>query len=285
LSRGEKGNGRWDMRKTKMACVVNIFLAHPWITRPATVWWSIAICGMVLLCAFCPARADDYRRLLEEGNKLYEEGNFDEALARYREARIERPELPEVQYNIGSALYRQNAFEEAVEVYGTSLSTESAELEAHAYYNMGNALFRQQQYIEAIEAYKRSLVINSEDVDAKFNLELARKMLKEQMQPEQQEKQQQCQQPQKEEGEEQKQEQRQEQQGEKQQEDEQVGQQEQQPESPDSTGQQQQPRPQEGLTKEDAERILDALKEDERRLQKEKRRAKVRPDRQRGKDW
>ncbi|MFC1476106.1 tetratricopeptide repeat protein [Candidatus Zixiibacteriota bacterium] len=213
-----------------------------------------------------PAQADDYRRLIDEGNALYGEGKFDEALAKYREAQIERPEAPEVQYNIAGTLYRQNAFEEATQTYSGSLTTESAQLESHSHYNTGNALFRQQDYPGAIEAYKQALEINPDDADAKFNLELARKLLKEQLQPQQQEQQQQQQQQQEEQQDEQQEQQQCPEDG----------------EAGDSTQQQQQAQAIDGLTKEDTERILDALKEEERRLQQEKHKAQAQPDRRGG---
>jgi tetratricopeptide (TPR) repeat protein len=36
-----------------------------------------------------------------------------------------------------------------------------------------------QDYQKAIESYQKALEINPDDIDAKFNLELARRMLKE----------------------------------------------------------------------------------------------------------
>ncbi len=246
----------------------------------------LLFCGIILFVMYGLAGADDYRRLINEGNTLFEEDKFDEALVKYREAQIERPEAPEVPYNIASTLYRQNAFEDAAQTYSGVLTTESAELEAHAHYNTGNALFRQQDFPGAIESYKRTLEINPDDADAKFNLELARKMIKEQMQPQQQDQQQQQQQQQQDENQDQEQQEQQQQQDEQQ--DEQPEQPQQNPadaEAGDSIQQQQQAQPIEGLTKEDTERILDALKEEERRLQQEKHKARARPERRAGKDW
>jgi Mg-chelatase subunit ChlI len=132
-----------------------------------------------------------------------------------------------------------------------------------------------QDYQNAIMAYQKALEIDPEDVDAKFNLELARKMLKEQIKPEneeQQEQQQQQQEQQQQEQQEQEQQQQQQQQQDEQQQEEQQ--------------QQQQPQPQDDqeMSKEDAERILNALRDDEQDIQKDVRRQRVRGDYQ-GKDW
>ncbi len=251
--------------------------------------------AMLFLTTPALVRGDDYNSLLKEGNRLYEEGKYDDALTKYREAQIERPEAPEVQYNIGSALYREGAFEEAAKVTGNSLTTDKATLEANAHYNMGNALYRQKKYPEAIEAYKQSLSINPDDVDAKFNLELARKMLKEQMKPQEQQQQQQQQDKQKQQqqqeqdknqdNKDQQQQQKQQQQEEQDKQGE-KNQQQQSREEADSTQQQQgqQAEPVEGLTKEDAERILDALKDEQQHLQKEIRQGRSTPSHG-GKDW
>lgn len=261
------------------------------------------------MCFSVDARADDYRKLITEGNRLYEEGNYDEALNKYREAQIERPEAGEIQYNIGSTLYRQGAFKESAEIFPNATTTDDSRLEAHTYYNQGNAFFRQQDYPQAIEAYKQALKLNPEDEDAKFNLELARKKLKEQMKPQQQQQQQQQQKEQQQQNEQQQQDQEQnqqqqdkQQQQQQQQQDEQNQQQQQQDEQEqqqqqqrageqdesgaDSTQQQPaQAQAMEGMTKEDAERILDALKDEEQRLQKEKRRAQTSRSSSVIKDW
>jgi hypothetical protein len=144
-------------------------------------------------------------------------------------------------------------------------------MDGKAYYNIGNAYFKQDKLQESIQSYIKALDINPDDRDAKYNLELARAKLKEmadkqQQQPQQSGQQQQGQQQQEEgqddqgqEGKEQQQSQAEQQQG-KQQTGDEKGEEEEQGEAYEESKDQ--------MTKEDAERILDALQNDEQDAQK-----------------
>ena len=125
-------------------------------------------------------------------------------------------------------------------------------------------------------AWLKRLVINPNDLDAKFNLELARKRLKEQIKPEQQKQDQQQQQQQ-----EQQQQQNPDEQSDDQKDQQQRDQQDQQDQQQQE--QQQQQQQQQEMTKEDAERILNALK-DEQELQKQAKKQKA-GGTYSGKDW
>jgi len=135
------------------------------------------------------------RGQVREGNALYEEAKYDEALNAYRDALLDAPESPKIQFNMGGALYQKKSYEEALSAYQKSLIAGERLLQSQAYYNMGNTQFRSQQYLESIESYKRALDLNPDDVDAKFNLEYVRNFLKqnaeeEQPQPEEQQQEQ-----------------------------------------------------------------------------------------------
>jgi len=238
---------------------------------------------LILVFTFSSVIADDFANLATKGNDAYREGDYRKALDYYHQAEVESPENPALDYNIGNALYKDDKYEEAVEKYKNSLSSEDVEKVADANYNLGNVQYRMADYQNAIMSYQNALELNPDDLDAKYNLELARKMLKEQMKPENQDQQQQQQQQQ----DKQKQE---EQKDEEQQDEDQQQQQQQRPEDQEEEDQQEeqqqpQPQPEESeMTKEDAERILNALKDDERDIQKDQERFKVRGT-YRGNDW
>jgi tetratricopeptide (TPR) repeat protein len=279
---------------------------------------QIVAVGAIVLAVLlgAPAARGDYRALNEKGNKALTEDKADEALKYYKDAEVEKPKQPVLDYNIGSALYKQNKYPEAVQRYIRALDTDDPKFQADTYYNSGNALFRAEQYAEAINAYKKCLEINADDNDAKYNLELARVKLKEQAQK--QDKQQQNQQnnqdkqdqqqdeqqnPQDQQDQQQQQEQ---QQGQNQQDQQTNGQQQQEQQKADQEQQQQQSEQQNGdqnqeqqpqqkasrgqqqkMSKQDAERILNAINSDEKNLQKELARFKVGTSNARrgGKDW
>jgi Ca-activated chloride channel family protein len=118
-------------------------------------------------------------RKTEQGNRLYAEGAFDEALRAYTEAQVAAPESPELVYDIGNVLYRQEDYEGAAEAYTRALAQLGSrpELEGAAAYNLGNARYRLGEYDAAVEAYERALGREPSDADAKRNLELALRAL------------------------------------------------------------------------------------------------------------
>jgi Ca-activated chloride channel family protein len=219
--------------------------------------------------------------VVEKGNEAFVKQQYKEALEQYQIAETERPESAELDYNIGGALFQQGKFEEAVERYTQALTTTEIGLEAKAQYNLGNTYYKMGDYQNAIPRFENALKINPDDVDAKYNLELARRMLKEQMKPQEKKQDQNQQQQQQQQQQNQEQQQNQDQQ----QNQEQQQQQQQQDEQKKQDQQQQQQQVQEQkVSKEDAERILNALKDDEKQLQKDLKRQVVGGDYV-GKDW
>ena len=78
------------------------------------------ILGLVtaaLLFAGLPsaAAAQRGRTQVNEGNRLYEEGLFEEAHERYLEALREAPNSPLVLFNDGNALYQTEEYERALD--------------------------------------------------------------------------------------------------------------------------------------------------------------------------
>lgn len=115
----------------------------------------------------------------KEGVRLYNEGKVDDALSKWRDAQIDNPDKEELHYNIGGALYKQKKYEDSFNAYEKSLSSKDAELHEKTYYNMGNSFYRMGKLPEAIEYYKKALDINPDDKDAKYNIEFVRKKIKE----------------------------------------------------------------------------------------------------------
>lgn len=81
-------------------------------------------------------------------------------------------QTPNDLYQNGNKMFTEGKFEEAIKCYeaivGQGLS--SAEL----YYNLGNAYFKLNKYPSAIVNYERAHLLNPDDEDILFNLELAR---------------------------------------------------------------------------------------------------------------
>jgi tetratricopeptide (TPR) repeat protein len=230
----------------------------------------------MLLCLFLGtlgvAWGQNERKVIREGVRAYQDGDYSEAEVQFRKAGDMNQESFEAAFNTGAALYGQEKYEETFKQYESLVEQSQAALEedpetlAHIWHNMGNSLLEAQQYGPSIEAYKNSLRLNPDDLDTKYNLAYARKKLEEQQQQQQQQDQQGANDQQ--EGEQDQQEKQQEQkqgQGEPNEDDrlnnEDRQEQPQQPE--DEQEQQAQPRPRE-ISKEDAERMLNAILQQEK---------------------
>ncbi len=216
------------------------------------------------------------------GNKLYAEEKYDEANNKYRDALVENPESAIINFNIGDVQYKKRHFEEAIKSYEKSTSSDEIKVQSGSYYNIGNTLYKMGKLPESISAYKKALELNPEDEDAKYNLEYVRAKLKDKSEKQPQENQQQEQQQQEEQN--QDKEQNSEEQKEEQQEQQQNNQENQEnPEEQQEQQQEQATEPKE-ISKEDAERLLNALQNEEKDLLKEQKpKRRGRPFR--GKDW
>ncbi len=223
------------------------------------------------------AFAQSGHKQVTEGNKLYAEEKYDEANNKYRDALIESPESPIVNFNIGDVQYKKRNFEEAIKSYEKSTFSDDISLQSKTYYNIGNTLYKMAKLPESILAYKKALELNPEDEDAKYNLEYVRAKLKDNSEKQPQENQQQNQ-----DTEQNSEEEQQEQQDE--QEQEQSSEEQQNPDQQQEEQQQEQAAEPKEISKEDAERLLNALQNEEKDLLKEQKpKRRGRPFR--GKDW
>jgi tetratricopeptide (TPR) repeat protein len=221
---------------------------------------------LMLVCLIIPAVlwGETSRKKVKKGNDLYIEKKYDKALTKYQDALLSDPENERIQFNVANTLYWKKKYEEALKEYQKVVGTEELELEQQSYFNLGNALYRMGKLPESILAYQQALKLNPDDMDAKYNLEYVRRKLKENAQKEPQSGQQ---------------EQQQQQEGEQQKEGEDQEKKDQQQQSGD-----QEQKNLNKLSKEEAERILDALKNDEKDIQK-KRKMKASGKVRVKKDW
>jgi len=228
-------------------------------------------------------QAQNDRKVNRQGVKSYEQGDFSEAEVQFRKAGDLKQKSFEADFNTGTALYGQEKYEETVKQYETLVDqTEDLESMAHIYHNMGNSLLEAQKYKESIEAYKNSLKLNPGDQDTKYNLAYAKQKLQEQQQQEQenqdqqdqdqQDQDQQDQDQQDQENQDQQEQENQDQQDQENQDQENQDQQDQQEqenqdqqdqENQDQENQNQQDQPMQ-ISREDAERMLNAIQQQEK---------------------
>lgn len=128
-------------------------------------------------------------KLLRQGNKLYDQGKYKEAELDYRKSLEINKESDKGKFNLGTAVYQEKNFNESAKIYeelaGKQLDKST---KAKVYHNFGNSLLESKQYEQSIAAYKNSLLNDPADKDTKYNLEYARLMLKQQQQQNKQDK-------------------------------------------------------------------------------------------------
>ena len=189
------------------------------------------------------------QKFVRSGNNAYKNGHYKDAEIDYRKALTKAPESQKAAFNLGNSLYKQNNYEEAASQYLKLAKSDNKEApKTNVYYNLGNSLLESKKYKESIDAYKMALRQNPKDEDTRYNLSYAMTKLQQQKNQEQNKKQ------------EQKQKQQQQQQ------------------------QQSQPKP--DMSKQDANRMLNAMNNNEKRtLDKTKNKPTVPTQSLPAKDW
>jgi Ca-activated chloride channel homolog len=205
---------------------------------------------LYLLFVISIANAQPAQKLVRSGNNEYKDGHFKNAEIDYRKALTKSPNSQKAAFNLGNSLYRQQNFEAAAAQYLKIGQNESKEVpKANVYYNLGNSLLENKKYKESIDAYKMALRQNPKDEDTRYNLSYAMTKLQQQKKQEQNKKQQQ----------------KQEQQQQK---------------------QEQQPQPKPNMSKQDANRMLNAMNNNEKRtLDKTKNKQNMPVQNMPEKDW
>jgi tetratricopeptide (TPR) repeat protein len=230
--------------------------------------------------------AQSNRSIINEGVDKYEEKKYTDAEIDFRKVVENSPKSFEANFNLGTSYYKQEKYEDAIKSFTSSLeSAEDNDSKAKVYHNIGNSLLKSNKIEQSIEAYKNALKFNPNDADTKYNLSYALELLKNK------DKNQQNKNDQKknDQNSQDKQQQQQQQQNQDQQNKDQKQNQQQNPPpqdqeaKQDNTKQQQQPREQK-ISKEEAQRILDALKNNEKDLQKQLRK-KTGTVKKTDKDW
>lgn len=112
------------------------------------------------------------------GNKQFDRGVYTDAEASYKKALDKKNNMPEATFNLGDAVYQQKRYDEAAKQFQLSAQTNTDKtVKAKAYHNLGNTFLEQQKWEDAVKAYKEALKNNSKDADTKYNLAYANAML------------------------------------------------------------------------------------------------------------
>ena len=216
------------------------------------------------------ASGQTVRAHVSNGNEAYRKGKYADAEAEYKKALQQDSTSREAQFDLGNAYYKQQRFEEAQRVYSNRVAAAGKNNfdKEMAYYDVGNTFFKSNKLEESLEAYKRAMRLGPSDEDARYNYLLAKDRLKQQQDQKKQNKQNK-----QDKNQQNKQDQQQKDQQNKDQQKDQNNQQQQPPQQqqakPDQTNQQQSQQQKNQMPKQQADRILEALRNNEKDVQKQ----------------
>lgn len=126
---------------------------------------------------------------IHKGNKLYTEKAYKQAETEYLKADSLDGNSFEAAYNLGEALYRQDSLSRAAKEFERAANlAQDRQKQSRAYHNLGNAYLKKKEYQKSIDAYKEALRRNPGDDETRYNLIYARKMLDQQKKQQQQKK-------------------------------------------------------------------------------------------------
>lgn len=146
-------------------------------------------------------------KALLNGTEAYQKGDYTTATKSFKSALLGNSQSTKANFNLGNSYYKREKFEEATTHYQNAIGHASSDLlKSKAFYNLGNSYLAQakkgmtqqpntppqlgkkgeEQLKNAIDAYKNALRTNTADYDAKNNLGMAYKMLRQEQQKQQQ---------------------------------------------------------------------------------------------------
>lgn len=131
------------------------------------------------------------KKNVKEANRLYKQGKLDEALQKYNDASVALPDSDIVNFNMGTALYKKEDYQKAIDSFTKALISDDKKIEADALYNLGNCKYKLGKLKEntdlsstvallreSLDYYKRAVELDQKNTDARFNHEFVERELK-----------------------------------------------------------------------------------------------------------
>ena len=138
----------------------------------------LAILSLFFIALGTSLFAQSTRSMINDGVDQYHQKKYSDAEVNFKKGLEKAPDSFQGNFNLGDAYYKQLRYDDALKQYQTSLSkTNNEDLKSKAYHNIGNSLLKTEKYKESIDAYKNALKLNPNDNDTKYNLSYALNML------------------------------------------------------------------------------------------------------------
>ncbi len=136
-----------------------------------------SIFAAALMLLVLPAAGQADRHDVRAGNRKFRKDKFKESEIDYRKAVLKDSTSMKAQYNLASALYRQQDYEGAKKALDAVASQDAP---AQYHYNAGDVALQRRDYASAVKSFREALLRDPDDLDAKENYIYAKKMLENQ---------------------------------------------------------------------------------------------------------
>lgn len=156
-----------------------------WFKRRRKIGETMAV--ILLLSLSLASRA-----YCSRGEEAYAQKDYLQASEYYRQKLEKSPHDPQLLYNYGTAAFKNNLYDEAIEAFTKALKSDNIELQKKAYYNRGNSYYQKGaegqkadpkatigQWQEALSSLDAALKLDPQDADARHNRDFIDKRLEE----------------------------------------------------------------------------------------------------------
>ena len=145
---------------------------------------------VMLCCLFSPSlmaqQQEEQQKVIREHDRLLKEAGADLADNDFAGAEVDLrkaisilPKEETGKYNLGTAYYNKSLNQEAMRRFSQAAEVAKGKPEKHkAFHNLGNTYMNAKDYEKAVEAYKNALRNNPRDEETRYNLALAKELLK-----------------------------------------------------------------------------------------------------------
>ena len=134
---------------------------------------------LLLLLGSMGVMAQEKDRYLSKANDQFADKQYAEAEANYRISKSKANQKALASYNLGNAIYKQNQASEAKYAYIDAVEKSKLRSEKHkAFHNLGNVYMKEKKYTEAVATFKDALRNDPTDEESRYNLALAKKLIK-----------------------------------------------------------------------------------------------------------
>lgn len=158
--------------------------------RYVKIYAMLLVMSLGILCVEdAVAQNLQERKVVREGNEAFKEGEYRESLDLYNRALEIDPECMEATYNRANAYHHVMrtadgqdttiTWQQSNKYYEDMLSDSrfSDSQRAEVLRNIGESLMSQQEYEAALNAFRESLLLNPKDAETKYNYVLAKRIV------------------------------------------------------------------------------------------------------------